>query len=393
MTSLNRAAVFVLCALLALGALAYSGAPQAGQADDIARLLAGLPPSGARFGRSEDGALRGYSRDVSNSWAQYESRFGSALRKWACAELDPVDGGTVFYPFSGPDFPTLFELFPDAGRHVLVSIQKAEAPPALETLSSPELERYLAAIRKAWIFFGNSGFFKSDDLDAVEKVQGYGLGVTGPLMALAVRLGFELEAVSPLERDPDRRDVIVGSPYGDKAWDSVRLSLRKGSRRVIVDYVQMDLSDAWLVQVPADQRWLARMASHPTLLKAASHHLQEADFSMLRETLLKNAPVIVQDETGLDFNALADAFPVVRLYGRFTRPHHSFDQGFQRTLVVAYAKSGSLRPLPLRFGYEKAAGSAVQVAVRDPASAPGTRTCGPATKGARPAPPKGRRAD
>jgi hypothetical protein len=118
------------------------------------------------------------------------------------------------------------------------------------------------------------------------------------------------------------------------------------------------------VQVAADRRWLERVAAHPVLIKAASHHLQEPDFSILRDTLLANAPLVVQDETGLEYGVLADTFSV-RLYGKFTRPHRSFDQGFQRSLAAAYAKDVRAKPLPFRVGYEKEGGSVLQLAVRE----------------------------
>jgi hypothetical protein len=160
----------------------------------------------------------------------------------------------------------------------------------------------------------------------------------------------------------------------------VRLTLRKGSRTSIVDYVRMDLSDGWLgqatQQTEREREWIRRMAANPTLLKAASHLPQEPGFSILRTALLENAPVIVQDESGIEYGALAGAF-TVRLYGKFTRVNPSFPGHLQSSLTKAY-QGGSAKPLPFPLGYEKSAGSALQVAVRDAggASRP-ARSCAP----------------
>jgi hypothetical protein len=131
-----------------------------------------------------------------------------------------------------------------------------------------------------------------------------------------------------------------------------------------VDYVRLDLSDGWLEQVAVARKWVDRMAENPTLLKAASHHPQEPDFSIFRSSILRNAPTIVQDETGIEYGALAEFF-TVRLYGRFTRPNPSFDRNFQRALAAAYRSAATVKSLPFRLGYEKNVGSALQVAIRN----------------------------
>lgn len=288
------------------------------------------------------------------------------MRKWACQELDRAEGVTVFYPFSGPDLPSVFQLFPDADRYVLVSTQKAEAPLRLGSFSKEELESYLVVFLKAWRFFGALGFFRTDDLEAVANARGIRLGMTGPLMAFAVRLGFEIEAVEPIRLDPNGNDVALrdGRPGEAETWDSVRLTIRKGERQILVDYVRMDLSDGWLEQVAVARKWVDRMAENPTLLKAASHHPQEPDFSILRSSILGKAPSIVQDETGIEYGALAESF-TVRLYGRFTRPNPSFDRNFQRALAAAYRSAATVKTLPFRLGYKKNSGSALQVATRN----------------------------
>ena len=330
---------------LALGWL--PAASIAGDADDTARALAG--------------------GEVIGHWNAYETRIGRPLQKWACQELGSAPGATVFYPFSGPDLPTAVRLFPDAERYVLVSAQAADAPPRLGRLSKTEVDSYLAAFRKAWRVYGSLGFFRTDDLDAADakqSAQGVRIGMSAPLMAFAVRLGFSIEAIEPIRMDPVLEDY---SPWSlssadPEKWESARLTLRKGGKMVVVDYVDMNLSNDWLAQWDIDRKWIDRMAGHPTLLKAASHLPQARDFSILRDSLLANAPLIVQDESGIDYGALTGDFNV-RLYGRFAAVNPSFDRNLQRSLAAAYQRGGA-KPLPFLFGYEKPAGSALQVAVR-----------------------------
>jgi hypothetical protein len=350
-----KASLFALL-LLALGWLPAAFA--AGDADVTARAIAG--------------------KEISPYWNLYETRIGGPLQKWGCQELGRAEGATVFYPFSGPDLPTVLRLFPGAERYVLVSAQAADAPPRLEKLSKAEVDSYLAAFHKAWRLYGALGFFRTDDLDAADakqSAQGVRIGMTAPLMAFSVRLGFTIEAIEPIRMDQILEDYgpwSLSSADPEK-WDSVRLTLRKGGRTVLVDYVHMNLSNDWLGQWAIDRKWIERMAANPTLLKAASHLPQEADFTILRDSLLAKAPLIVQDETGIEYGALAKVFSV-RLYGKFTSVNPSFGRHLQRSLAAAYQRGGA-KPLPFRIGYEKNSGSAMQVANRETRTYTASRDC------------------
>jgi hypothetical protein len=350
--------------LVAIAGGAWPAGAIAGEADDSARVIAGI------------GSANSYAREISSHWSAYETRIGRAMRRWGCQELPRAEGVTVFYPFSGPDLPSVYQLFPDAGRYVLVSIQKAQAPPRLESYSSEELENYLAAFRKAWKFFGVLGFFRTDDLEAVANARGMRMGMTGPLMAFAVRLGFEIEAVEPIRFERDGDDIVLRTLKSGEAesWDSVRITARKDGRKTIVDYVKLDLSDASLGASVDMRKWLYGIAGNPALMKAASHLPQEPGFSILRDSMLANAPSIVQDESGIEYDALAREF-TVRLYGRFTRPNPSFDRNLQSSLAAAYRSNAAPGKLPFSFGYEKDAGSALQVAIRKADGAQPPRKC------------------
>jgi hypothetical protein len=143
----------------------------------------------------------------------------------------------------------------------------------------------------------------------------------------------------------------------------VRIVLEKDSRKVVLDYVRMNLADATLGAHPARQAWIERMAANRTVLKAASHLLQSARFSIVRDALLKHAPSIVQDETGIEYTTLAKNFEV-KLYGRFTKPHSLFDKEAQRALAEAYQTRPDVKPLSFRVSYQRQPEANLQVAVR-----------------------------
>lgn len=318
-------------------------------------------PPGLELGEA---ALREYARLAQTRWAQYERRIGAPMQQWAQSELKPAKGETVFYPFSGPDFATVQRLYPEAGRYVLVALQRAEAPPALDKAGAAELASFLGRFGEAWKQFAQIGFFRTLDLDEEAKKPGMKAGTTAPLLAFAARAGYRVVSVEPVRVSANGElEPHPGARNDPATWGSVRIALEAGARKVVLDYVRMNLADAALEGRPEHRAFVERMAAHRTVLKAASHLLQSARFSTLRNALLERAPSIVQDETGLEYQALVRHFDV-KLYGRFSKPHSLFNQESQRALAEAYQNQADVKPLTFRVSYQRQPEANLQVAVR-----------------------------
>lgn len=353
-----RAVAFVVGMLSAL-------APAAAlEPAGTAHVLAGLEPAPPGLSALARPLIAPYARAVSDRWQEYQRRIGEPMRAWASAELDDAAGATVFYPFSGPDFPTVQQLYGGAGRFILVANQRADPPPPLARYSPQELSAFLALFRAGWERFARLGFFLTKDLDDDAGLPGIRVGVTGPLMAFAARAGYDVVAVDPVRLNADGSDLepAPGDRANRSTWESARLTLAKDGRVVLLDYVRMDLSDAYLARQRASRAWLESASANRTVLKSASHLPQHPQFSIVRNAIASRAPSIWQDETGIEYGLLARGH-AVSLYGRFTKPHHLFPSGAQRSLAVAYER-GRAKPLGFRVGYEKEAGSSVQVARR-----------------------------
>ena len=344
-------------------------APQAPalEVETTARLLAGLAPVPPADVRLSATTLQDYARNASAHWSEYERRIGRPMQKWAAAELQQTKGGIIFYPFSGPDFATAYHLYPEAGRYVLVALQRAQPPPALNKASAADAAAFLARFGDSWKQFAQIGFFRTLDLDDEAKQSGIRAGTTAPLLAFAARSGFKIAAIAPVHVNAAGTDLEThpGSHADASTWDSVRISLERDARKVELDYVRVNLSDASLNANPAVRAWIERMAANRTLLKAASHLPQDPRFTIVRDALLAHAPTIVQDETGIEYTRLQQTFDV-KLYGNFSKPHPIFNQQSQRALAHAYKTSADVRPLPFRVSYQRLPESNLQVAVRAP---------------------------
>ena len=357
---------------MALGAMVVTAAGSASRADPTpsfdhtARILAGLDKDGVANEKGEQKLVDGFAKVAVKKWAEYMKRIGTPMMAWGKTELKQVQGETIFYPFAGPDFPTVAQLYPDAGRYVLVALQTGGRAPKLENLELKALTEFIAVFKRGWTDFANRGFFRTDDLKADTGKEHTLEGITPVLMAFASASGFKVTNVEPIRIKAGGGDVEIhpGSRDEVATWDSVRLSLeRPDGRKVTLDYVWLDLSDGYLKAHADAKAWIAVMSKERVFTKAASHLMQKSFFAIVRDTILAAAPSVVQDETGLDYGDLQKGFTVT-LYGKFSAAHHLFQAGVQRALVAAYKKKDDVKPVKFRFGYDKDAGSCIQVAVR-----------------------------
>jgi hypothetical protein len=174
------------------------------------------------------------------------------------------------------------------------------------------------------------------------------------MMAFAARLGFSVKSVEALRIDKEKSQFEPVETTQETRWNSVRLNLSKDSRKVSVDYLMIDLSDSYLANNPAELDVLKNAAKNPTLLKAASHLLPKPYFSKMRSAIVENTPLLVQDETGLEYPDLKK-MGEVKLYGKFTKVLELFNQDSQRDLAKAYAEANQTSPLPFAYSYQKSA--------------------------------------
>lgn len=292
------------------------------------------------------GALKTQADDA---WAYYQKTIGQPLSTWAAAEIAPKAGGTVFYPFSGPDFVTVSHAFPHADRYVMVAMQAAGAPVTLASMTPARSQAFQAKFIREWMKFSRLAFFRTNDLNEDQGDKFAPIGVTTILSTFALYSGFDVMDIYPIVYD-DKTDAFIKSTTAP--WKSVRLELRKAGKPVTLDYVSLDLSDASLSKNEPMRKWLAHEAHNPVLIKAASHLLQESYFSVLRDILVAHASMVVQDETGLNYTYLAEIGPV-DLYGGFLYPHELFNRQKQESLGKAYRESKNVKPLPFAFSYNK----------------------------------------
>jgi hypothetical protein len=334
-------------------------APEAAASwNEIGRALAGQSPTRSFQDEATRQSWSSYAEAVTANWQQYRERMAEPMRQWSSTEV-PAAQATVFYPFSGPDFATLDNVYPAAKRYVMIAMQRAERPVDLLRLKPQSAVQTLEVLTDAWRHYGRDGFFVTEYLDRYLTQNQVRIGASTFLLTFLQLKGYQVNDISPIR--VDERGNIEVLPRETREWLSVRFSLVRDGTPVELDYLRIDLSDKGLSQNPGHHAFVRQMAQHPSLLKAASHLPQNKTFSMVAQAMLDQGRFILQDETGLKYTRLQEQFDTV-LYGRFEKAHGAFPS-YHRDLAKAFTERKDTRPLNFRVGYYKD-GNYVLIAAR-----------------------------
>ena len=316
--------------------------------------VTGLPPAIAQSPRWAT-----FAKEVTANWALYSQKIADPMSRWALAEL-PVEPDTVFYPFSGPDFVTVHQLFPAAKRYVMMAMQNAERPLDLANIAPELLEPSLGVLTSAWQHFGDHGFYVTEYLERYLYSTRANIGASTFIVSFLSLQGFEIERVVPIQvaADGTLQELSPDTPR----WRSVRIEASKQGKLITVDYLKIDLSNEGLQAAPQNLTLINTLTPNPVLFKAASHLPQNVGFSMIVNQILERSPLIVQDETGIKYTNLLQSYRVA-LFGKFVAAHHAFSS-YHVDLAKAFAQRDDTKPLDFRFGYFKDGSYALMIASR-----------------------------
>jgi len=284
---------------------------------------------------------------IQASWSNYSTKMGKPMISWSADEVK-TDANEVFYPFSGPDFTTFYQIYPNANHYIMTAQQRGERLVQLDQLSPTAATQTMEVLSSAWKSFGSDGFFVTEYLYKYISTNKVKIGATTLIASFAHLHAFSIQKIVPIQINKDGALEELGE---DQSWDSVRFYLEKNGKSVILDYVRMDLSNDGMKDHPQNLAFFRQSTKSPILLKAASHLPQHKGFTMIRDEMLMNAPMVVQDETGLDYHPLNEKYNTV-LYGSFVKAYKVFST-YNTELAKAYKDRNDEKPLPFRIGYFK----------------------------------------
>jgi hypothetical protein len=333
-----------LLLMAAAPALAAGASP-----NDTARFLAGLPPAA-------DSPLAALTKDP--GWQQHANAFNTAfqtveqnqlskIRVWSNTNLTSARP-TLFYMFSGPDFLYANAFFPKAKTYVLAGLEPAGTVPDPTTLRGP-FGQDLTQLRNSLRWLLNHSYFITSQMGS-DLNRARFRGTLPVLYVFLARSGKTIQEVSYVKLDESGKlqpDDEQGQGKRVPARGvKIVFSGSDGEARTLY-YFSTDLSNAG-VDNSKFLDFLATLAPGDGLVKSASYLLHNPGFSKIREFLLANSAVMVQDDTGVP---LANYDPQkwdLQPFGHYVGPIPVF-RGMYQAKYAALFKNA--KPIDFGIGY------------------------------------------
>ncbi len=365
MPSMMRA---LLAVVLPVALLASA---QAISPTELGAFLAGrqLPPQSPLAPLQDSPAYREHAREYATQWLRYDELYFAPMREWSAQELVPRIGPTsqVTYLFGGPDLVSTLALFPSARLYALGGLEPVGRLTNPLTLSPEDLASSLAALRKSTEVILNFSHFITRDM----KTDLASSHFEGVFPIMLVFLSFIDARIDLAERLTLERGGTLarGEVAGGQAALRIVFRTAPGLPPSEVVYFQANVADSALQSNPAILDWLRTRGRTTGYLKAASYLMHTGGFTRVRDFLLENSRVLVQDDSGIPLSVLRARDWSVVFFGDYTRPldiFRSYDQPALRTVYEA----GAGFPLPFGFGYRWQRGESTLMLALPPETAP-----------------------
>ena len=362
---MNRFRLFaVVVAGLLLATSARAQNTQAASADDTARFLAGMQPSANSplAPLTQEPAAKQHAATFDAAFGNIEKNQLAKIRVWASANLT-APRPVMFYMFGGPDFIYADAFFPKATTYVLSGLEPVGEIPDLTKLPRGSVLQGLRNIEGSLRSILAYSFFQtahmSHDLNA-----GPVNGTLPILYVFLARSGKVIHDVSLVHLD---EQGVLQSGDGTRPPSPARgvkiiFSENNGPRKTLY-YFSANVSDS-RGKNNALLLFAKPLGPGDSFIKSASYLLHTLSFSQVRNFILENSSLVLQDDTGVPFALFDPARWQSRTFGRYLGPAFG---GYNQPKLTELYQTNPPNPIEFGIGYRwRSNGSNLLLATRNP---------------------------
>jgi hypothetical protein len=356
---MTRLLACVLTAFLSLACFAPLRATERATPNDTARFLAGLRPS-------PGSPLEALTKSA--VWQRHAGRFDtlfelkdrdslSKIRGFGAKEIPQTDRPLLYF-FSGPDFMYANAFFADAPTYVLSGLEPGGEVPKIEELSPRAVEYTLHNVERSLNSVLNLSFFQTNDMRR-ELSDGPVFGTLPILYVFLARAGktvSEAETIV-LDQDGNIKQASAEGQSGDVGETSqsgvrglkIVFSDANHSRQTLY-YFTGDVSNDGL-RKSGLLKFCERLGQSNALIKSASYLLHRDRYADLRDFILKQSAVIMQDDSGIPVSQFDPSKWELQPFGNYVGPIPLFRNRYQESLAKLFQVHGR-KGLDFGVGYQ-----------------------------------------
>jgi hypothetical protein len=263
-----------------------------------------------------------------------------AWKKKEYFQLEPIRGfmtdnaidyynstNTAYYMFGGPDFLYAHAFYPNANTYILAGLEPIGQVPDISRLNPATLGSELSALRASMHTILQTHYFITKDMRT-------DLGrVGGTLPILYVFLAR-------------RGCTVLETTYIKTPAEGVKITFVHHGPKQTLYYFKTDLSGGKSPFLS----WCAKQGPGLSLLKAASYLMHSEGFGGVKNFLLENSRVIIQDDSGIPLRSFTKGW-TVNCYGRYVPHAEMFGKYRQPDLAAIYDRNPPPPDLGFAFGY------------------------------------------
>jgi hypothetical protein len=342
-----RMIIVAAAAALSFAAVAPVRAADTASPNDTARFLAGMPPApeSPLALLTHDRAWQQHARTFDSAFGRIENRQLGRIRAWSAKNLT-TSRPAMFYMFSGPDFLYANAFFPNAATYVLSGLEPVGTVPDLTTLRgavAPNLRQLQASLNSILSY----SFFITKHMKSDVRA-GRVNGTLPILYVFLARSGKTIREVTPVRLDghggvQPEPDAVRGT-----AAQGVKIVFAgsDGEARTLY-YFSTNLANDG-VKSSSFLKFCETLAPGDSLVKSASYLLHSGGFSAVREFLLVNSAVLIQDDSGIPLGYYDPKRWELQPFGHYLGPIGIFPGKYQPKYTALFKKS---RPIDFGIGY------------------------------------------
>lgn len=294
-----------------------------------------------------------YATKLNNAWNKKKQKMLNPVSEWMKEEhLDTVGGKNrlVFYPFSGPDFDFANAFYSDASTYVMIGLEGIGDLTLFEKDNTHKQNNFIKEAGNILRTTNKLGFFVTNHMRSELRVNG-----TMSIIAFYVKkMGGEIGEITPLHWDKSK-GLPVELSRGDKG-DMFKMvcKMQANSKPITIYYFSKDISDRGLEGEEDWLEWVKKTADNRpivSLTKSASYLMHLSSFSVIRDFILENSVLHIQDDSGIPLADMETEDAGVKLYGKYTRTIKLFAGRVQKDMRSRYSNRDNIKSLPFAIGY------------------------------------------